>query len=87
MPGVGWCVRSGSARYRIMFTDGVALEVDVDEERVEMVECDGSVVRFGSCSFLVVLMALTDKFCFFSFLLFVDTLYVNAVRAGRSVIV
>ena len=48
MPGVGWCVRSGSARYRIMFTDGVALEVDVDEERVEMVECDGSVVRFGS---------------------------------------
>ena len=50
MPGVGWCVRSGSARYRIMFTDGVALEVDVDEERVEMVECDGSVVRFGSLS-------------------------------------
>ena len=47
MPGVGWCVRSGSARYRIMFTDGVALEVDVDEERVEMVESDGSVVRFG----------------------------------------
>lgn len=46
MPGVGWCVRSGSARYRIMFTDGVALEVDVDEERVEMVECDGSVVRY-----------------------------------------
>ena len=56
MPGVGWCVRSGSARYRIMFTDGVALEVDVDEERVEMVECDGSVVRFGSCSLPVVLM-------------------------------
>jgi hypothetical protein len=50
MPGVGWCVRSGSARYRIMFADGVALEVDVDEERVEMVECDGSVIRFGSCS-------------------------------------
>jgi len=50
MPGVGWCVRSGSARYRIMFTDGVALEVDVDEERVEMVECDGSVIRFGSDS-------------------------------------
>ena len=56
MPGVGWCVRSGSARYRIMFTDGVALEVDVDEERVEMVECDGSVVRFGSSSLLVVRM-------------------------------
>ena len=47
MPGVGWCVRSGSARYRIMFVDGVALEVDVDEERVEMVEQDGSVVRFA----------------------------------------
>jgi hypothetical protein len=28
-----------------MFVDGVALEVDVDEERVEMVEQDGSVVR------------------------------------------
>jgi hypothetical protein len=53
MPGVGWCVRSGLARYRIMFTDGIALEVDVDEERVEMVECDGSVVRFGGFSFLL----------------------------------
>lgn len=59
MPGVGWCVRSGLARYRIMFTDGVALEVDVNEERVEMVECDGSVVRFGL--FLVLLVALADK--------------------------
>jgi hypothetical protein len=39
-----------------MFTDGVALEVDIDEERVEMVECDGSVVRFDPCSLLVVLM-------------------------------
>ncbi|KAI9509218.1 hypothetical protein F5148DRAFT_1189424 [Russula earlei] len=47
MPGVGWCVRSGGARYRIMFTDGAALEVDVDKERVEVVECDGSVVRFS----------------------------------------
>lgn len=46
MPGVGWCVRSGGARYRIMFADGVALEVDVDEERVELVERDGSVLRF-----------------------------------------
>jgi len=46
MPGVGWCVRSGGARYRIMFTDGASLEVDVDEERVEMVEPDGSVVRY-----------------------------------------
>jgi hypothetical protein len=29
-----------------MFADGVALEVDVDEERVELVERDGSVLRF-----------------------------------------
>jgi polo-like kinase 4 len=48
MPGVGWCVRSGGARYRIMFTDGVALEVDVEEERVEMVERDGSAARSGN---------------------------------------
>ena len=53
MPGVGWCVRSGSARYRIMFADGVALEVDVDEEWVEMVEHDGSVVRSGSSSLFI----------------------------------
>ena len=86
MPGVGWCVRSGSARYRIMFTDGVALEVDVDEERVEMVECDGTVVRFGFSLFFFSL-ALTDKFFFFFFWLFADILYVNAVPAGRSVIV
>jgi hypothetical protein len=52
MPGVGWCARSGLARYRIMFADGVALEVDVDEERVEMVERDGSVVRSVLRSFL-----------------------------------
>jgi polo-like kinase 4 len=53
MPGVGWCVRSGLARYRIMFADGVALEVDVDEERVEMVERDGSVVQSVLRSFLL----------------------------------
>jgi polo-like kinase 4 len=45
MPGVGWCLRSGGARYRIMFTDGVALEIDVDEEWVEMVEHDGSITK------------------------------------------
>ena len=44
---VGWCVRSGGTHYRIMFADGVALEVDVDEERVELVEHDGSVTRSG----------------------------------------
>lgn len=42
-----------------MFTDGVALEVDVDEERVEMVECDGSVVRFGSNFFLSCVLMMT----------------------------
>jgi hypothetical protein len=30
-----------------MFADGVALEIDVDEERVEMIEGDGSVVRYA----------------------------------------
>jgi polo-like kinase 4 len=45
MPGVGWCLRSGGARYRIMFTDGVALKIDVDEEWVEMVEHDGSIIK------------------------------------------
>ena len=59
MPGVGWCVRSGGARYRIMFADGVALEVDVNEERVELVERDGSVLRFEFSSLLP---------CFFLFL-------------------
>jgi hypothetical protein len=57
MPGVGWCVRSGLVRYRIMFADGVALEVDVDEERVEMVERDGSVVRSVLCSFFILLVS------------------------------
>jgi hypothetical protein len=80
MPGVGWCVRSGLARYRIMFADGVALEVDVDEERVEMVERDGSVIRFGSCSSRHLMARLTREF-------FADILYVNAVRVGWSVIV
>ena len=40
-------MRSGGTHYRIMFADGVALEVDVDEERVELVEHDGSVTRLG----------------------------------------
>ncbi|KAI9465437.1 hypothetical protein BJY52DRAFT_1113705 [Lactarius psammicola] len=46
IPGVGWCVRSGGTHYRIMFPDGVALEVDVDEERVELIEHDGLVTRY-----------------------------------------
>jgi hypothetical protein len=40
-----------------MFADGVALEVDVDEERVEMVERDGSVVRSVLCSFFILLVS------------------------------
>ena len=80
MSGVGWCVRSGSGRYRIMFTDGVALEVDVDEERVEMVECDGSVVRFGSSSRDGLL---TEK-CFFCVLCFFFFWFLFARYAVRE---
>ena len=47
IPDVGWCVRSGGTHYRIMFPDGVALEVDVNEEEVKLVEHDGSVARLG----------------------------------------
>jgi hypothetical protein len=61
-----------------MFADGVALEVDIDEERVEMVERDGSVVR--SVLLLVWWMARLTMYYYF----FADILYVNAVRAGRS---
>jgi hypothetical protein len=53
----------------------------VDEERVEMVERDGTVVRsvlHSSCCYLMV--RLTREFC-------ADIPYVNAVRVGRSVIV
>lgn len=40
IPSVGWCIRYASrvsqgGRYRIMFLDGVALDVDVDEDWVE----------------------------------------------------
>ena len=73
MPGVGWCVRSGLARYRIMFADGVALEVDVDEERVEMVERDGSVVQSVLRSFL---LSRDLQGCLFSS---ADILYGNVV--------
>ncbi|THH03533.1 hypothetical protein EW146_g10423 [Bondarzewia mesenterica] len=47
---VGWCIRygtSGGGRYRIMFLDGIALEVDVDEERVEYVGKNGVVERYS----------------------------------------
>lgn len=40
IPSIGWCIRYASnisqgGRYRIMFLDGVALDVDVDEDWVE----------------------------------------------------
>ncbi|KAF8073835.1 kinase-like domain-containing protein [Lyophyllum atratum] len=40
MPSVGWCIRYASrvsqgGRYRMMFLDGVALDIDVDEDWVE----------------------------------------------------
>jgi hypothetical protein len=72
-----------------MFADGVALEVDVDEERVEMVEQDGSVVRYG-CSFSssssssYVRTSSTDERP--PRRLFADVPCVNAVPAGRSAI-
>ncbi|KAI0269898.1 hypothetical protein BC834DRAFT_863823 [Gloeopeniophorella convolvens] len=47
LPDIGWCVRTGDARYRIMFVDGVALEVDVDEEQIEVTERDGSNTRYA----------------------------------------
>lgn len=55
IPDVGWCVRyepipsgsgtsaAGGGRYRIMFLDGVELEVDVDREKIEFVAPDGQV--------------------------------------------
>jgi polo-like kinase 4 len=41
LPSVGWCIRYGSrvsqgGRYQIMFVDGVALDIDVDEDWVEL---------------------------------------------------
>ena len=48
MPGVGWCVRHapGGGRYRIMFLDGAALEVDVDAECIEYAIADGEPMRW-----------------------------------------
>lgn len=50
IPSVGWCIRYGSrvsqgSRYRIMFLDGVALEIDVNEELVEFTSRSGNVTR------------------------------------------
>ncbi|KAF7978499.1 hypothetical protein HWV62_45651 [Athelia sp. TMB] len=50
LPSVGWCMRYGSlvsqgGRYRIMFLDGVTLEIDVDEEYAEFKSLSGDVTR------------------------------------------
>lgn len=48
IPSVGWCIRYGTSaggRYRIMFLDGVTLEVDVDEEMIKFTSQDGKVVK------------------------------------------
>ncbi|KAK0221803.1 hypothetical protein IW262DRAFT_931587 [Armillaria fumosa] len=50
IPSVGWCVRQGSrvsqgGHYKIMFVDGAALDVDVDEEWAELRDKLGNVMR------------------------------------------
>ncbi|KAK0464581.1 uncharacterized protein EV420DRAFT_1517028 [Desarmillaria tabescens] len=51
IPSVGWCVRQGSrvsqgGHYKIMFIDGAALDVDVDEEWAELCDKSGHVMRY-----------------------------------------
>lgn len=53
IPSVGWCIRQASqvsqgGRYKIMFVDGAALDVDVDEEWVELRDpsSSGDVMRW-----------------------------------------
>ncbi|KAK0201733.1 hypothetical protein DFS33DRAFT_1264495 [Desarmillaria ectypa] len=51
IPSVGWCVRQGSrvsqgGHYKIMFMDGAALDVDVDEEWAELHDKLGRVMRY-----------------------------------------
>jgi polo-like kinase 4 len=50
VPSVGWCIRYGSSvsqggRYRMLFLDGVIVDVDVDEEWVEFRSGEGDVTR------------------------------------------
>jgi polo-like kinase 4 len=54
IPSVGWCIRFGSDKksgtggsggYRVMFLDGVALEIDADEEYVEFRGSFGDISR------------------------------------------
>lgn len=42
---IGWCMHLTSAKYKIMFLDGVCLTVDVDEEMVEYVDKEGASSR------------------------------------------
>ncbi|KAK0504054.1 hypothetical protein EDD18DRAFT_485081 [Armillaria luteobubalina] len=51
IPSVGWCVRQGSrvsqgGHYKILFVDGAALDVDVDEEWAELRDKLGNVMRY-----------------------------------------
>jgi len=49
IPEVGWCSRmedGASERYRIMFLDGVCLNVEVPQGIVEMVSPSGQARRF-----------------------------------------
>lgn len=51
LPSVGWCIRYGSSvsqggRYRIMFLDGIALDIDVDEDWVELRSESGDATRY-----------------------------------------
>jgi polo-like kinase 4 len=50
IPALGWCIHYGSkasqgGSYRIMFLDGVTLDVNVDEECVEFKDQAGDVSR------------------------------------------
>jgi polo-like kinase 4 len=50
LPSVGWCIRYGSrvsqgGRFRVMFLDGIALDVDVDEDWAELRSQSGNATR------------------------------------------
>jgi polo-like kinase 4 len=50
IPSVGWCIRYGSrvsqgGRFRVMFLDGFALDVDVDEDWAELRSQSGKPTR------------------------------------------
>ncbi|KAG5642666.1 hypothetical protein DXG03_002350 [Asterophora parasitica] len=52
IPFVGWCIRYASrvsqgGRYRMMFLDGVALDIDVDEDWVEFKSQSGEITTYN----------------------------------------